>query len=73
MVAFLIIDMSGRACALIGGCSQTIDKAHIATAEYVTITLCETSFSTDLTAMDMNLCLSKHITVGIETMNTTIT
>ena len=56
-----------------GQIAFTIDKAHIATTEDVTIAFSQTFCGTYLTAMNIHLRLSEYITIGIEAMNTTIT
>ena len=52
--------------------APAIDITNITTTEDITITLCNTFRSTYLTTMNMYLCLTEHITIGIESMYATI-
>ena len=51
----------------------SIDETYITTTKDVTIAFSQSFCGTYLTAMNIHLRLSEYITIGIETMNTTIT
>ena len=77
-ISIFIIDMIRRtrillSCRTFAEETLTIDEAHIASTEDVAITLSQALVGTNLTTMDVHLSTSEDITIGIETMHTTVT
>ena len=71
IIIIIIIDVVWRTgtdslLCLRAGNAGTINITDITSTKHVAVPLCHTVFSTHFTAVDMYLCLAKHITIRIE-------